>query len=100
MDENNRNFILAIVLSIVVLVGWQYFYGVPKMQEEQARKGGGHTPESLVSRFSGRTRTPLGYEMAPAPRNVIPAEAGIHGGGGETGRLRPRPTHGFPLPRE
>ena len=38
MDENNRNFILAIVLSIVVLVGWQYFYGVPKMQEEQARK--------------------------------------------------------------
>ena len=29
MDENNRNFILAIVLSIVVLFGWQYFF-VPK----------------------------------------------------------------------
>ena len=29
MDENNRNFILAIVLSMVVLFGWQYFF-VPK----------------------------------------------------------------------
>ena len=29
MDENNRNFILAIVLSIGVLFAWQYFF-VPK----------------------------------------------------------------------
>ncbi|HKA47324.1 MAG TPA: membrane protein insertase YidC [Methyloceanibacter sp.] len=29
MDENNRNFILAIVLSIAVLFGWEYFF-VPK----------------------------------------------------------------------
>ena len=29
MDENNRNFILAIVLSIAVLFGWQYFF-LPK----------------------------------------------------------------------
>ena len=31
MDENNRNFILAIVLSIGVLFAWQYFF-VPKHQ--------------------------------------------------------------------
>ena len=31
MDENNRNFILAIVLSIGVLFVWQYFF-VPKHQ--------------------------------------------------------------------
>jgi YidC/Oxa1 family membrane protein insertase len=29
MDENNRNFILAIILSVGVLFGWQYFF-VPK----------------------------------------------------------------------
>jgi len=29
MDENNRNFILAIILSIGVLFAWQYFF-VPK----------------------------------------------------------------------
>ena len=34
MDENNRNFILAIVLSIGVLFGWQYFF-VPKHPPQQ-----------------------------------------------------------------
>ncbi len=34
---NNRDFILAIALSIMVLVGWQYFFGIPQMQEQQAR---------------------------------------------------------------
>ncbi len=38
MDENNRNFLLAAVLSICVLVLWQAFYAGPKMKEEQARK--------------------------------------------------------------
>jgi len=34
MDENNRNFILAIVLSICVLFAWQYFF-VPKYPPQQ-----------------------------------------------------------------
>jgi YidC/Oxa1 family membrane protein insertase len=34
MDENNRNFILAIILSIGVLFGWQYFF-VPKHPPQQ-----------------------------------------------------------------
>jgi len=34
MDENNRNFILAIVLSICVLFAWQYFF-VPKHPPQQ-----------------------------------------------------------------
>ena len=48
MDENNRNFILAIVLSIGVLFAWQYFF-VPKPhqapgtqtaeQQQQAEQG-------------------------------------------------------------
>jgi YidC/Oxa1 family membrane protein insertase len=41
MEENNRNFILAIVLSIVVILAWDMFYARPKMQktklEEQTR---------------------------------------------------------------
>ena len=36
--ENNRNFILAIVLSMLVLIGWQYFYAGPKLREEQKRR--------------------------------------------------------------
>ncbi len=36
MKDNNRNFILAIVLSMVVLFGWQFFIAGPQI--EQARK--------------------------------------------------------------
>ncbi len=38
MDENNRNFLLAIVLSVMVLVGWQYFFAVPHVEEERAKQ--------------------------------------------------------------
>jgi YidC/Oxa1 family membrane protein insertase len=38
MDENNKNFIMAIALSIAVLLGWQYFYNGPKTQEREALK--------------------------------------------------------------
>ena len=37
MGENHRNFIIAAVLSVLVLVLWQYFYALPRMEEEQAR---------------------------------------------------------------
>ncbi len=36
MKDNNRNFILAIVLSMIVLFGWQFFIAGPQI--EQARK--------------------------------------------------------------
>jgi YidC/Oxa1 family membrane protein insertase len=41
MDENNRNFLLAIVLSIAVLFVWQMFFGLPKhqqLQQQEAQK--------------------------------------------------------------
>lgn len=35
MEDNSRNMMLAIVISLVVLVGWQYFYAAPKLEAEQ-----------------------------------------------------------------
>jgi YidC/Oxa1 family membrane protein insertase len=35
---DNRNFIVAIVLSFAVLFGWEYFVAGPKMKAEQARQ--------------------------------------------------------------
>ncbi|MFA5898598.1 MAG: membrane protein insertase YidC [Hyphomicrobium sp.] len=35
--DQHRNLILAVVLSMAVLLGWQFFYAGPKMKEEQAR---------------------------------------------------------------
>jgi YidC/Oxa1 family membrane protein insertase len=36
-DENQKNLLLAIVLSVCVLLGWQVFYAGPKMKQEQER---------------------------------------------------------------
>lgn len=35
MKEDNRNLLLAITLSVVVLLGWQFFYGVPQMEKQR-----------------------------------------------------------------
>ena len=32
---DNKNMLLAIVLSAIVLIGWQYFVGLPQMQRQQ-----------------------------------------------------------------
>src|SRR3954471_4503168 len=36
--SDQRNLLIAVVLSIAVVFGWQYLVGVPKMQQEQARQ--------------------------------------------------------------
>lgn len=62
-NQNNQNLILAIALSILVLVGWNYFYGVPKMQKAR---------EAAVERAKPPT--------APgAPQTQMPAGAGSPG---------------------
>ncbi|MCU4181296.1 membrane protein insertase YidC [Bosea sp. BH3] len=35
MKEDNRNLLLAIVLSVVVLLGWQFFYAKPQIDKQQ-----------------------------------------------------------------
>ncbi|MBN9006339.1 MAG: membrane protein insertase YidC [Rhizobiales bacterium] len=34
--SNNRNTILAVILSGLVLIGWQYFYNIPQMEKQRA----------------------------------------------------------------
>ncbi|MEC9402827.1 MAG: membrane protein insertase YidC, partial [Pseudomonadota bacterium] len=36
MISENRNTILAIVLSLIVLLGWQYFVAAPQLERQQA----------------------------------------------------------------
>ncbi|MBK9078381.1 MAG: membrane protein insertase YidC [Hyphomicrobium sp.] len=36
--QDHKNLLFAIILSLAVLVGWQYFFAAPKLREEQARK--------------------------------------------------------------
>ncbi len=36
MNDQNRNTILAVILSGMVLLGWQYFFVAPQMEKQQA----------------------------------------------------------------
>ena len=36
MTDNNRNTILAVILSGLVLLGWQYFFNIPQMEKQRA----------------------------------------------------------------
>jgi YidC/Oxa1 family membrane protein insertase len=38
MSENNNNFLIAMALSFIVLMGWMYFIGQPQMKAESARQ--------------------------------------------------------------
>ncbi len=36
--DDKQNYIIAIALSLIILIAWQYFYVVPQMEQEQARE--------------------------------------------------------------
>ncbi|MFZ4532888.1 MAG: membrane protein insertase YidC, partial [Alsobacter sp.] len=33
--QDNKNFFLAIALSLAVLIGWNYYFGVPQMEKQR-----------------------------------------------------------------
>jgi YidC/Oxa1 family membrane protein insertase len=64
MKEDNRNLLLAITLSVVVLLGWQFFYGVPQMEKQRQ-----------VAQQSQQTQNaPAGPASVPAP-GAAPGQA-------------------------
>jgi YidC/Oxa1 family membrane protein insertase len=83
MDENNRNFILAIVLSMVVLFAWQFFF-VPQTpsdkelaEQRQQTQEGASQPEADTTPEAGGAPEVGG---APQPgASVTPQPAGVAG---------------------
>ncbi len=51
MENNNRNTILAVVLSLVVLIGWNFLYIAPRLEEERK------AAELLAQREAAQTET-------------------------------------------
>lgn len=43
-SEDSRNLILAIVLSVAVLIGWNYFYGAPQLQKDRQAQTQANSP--------------------------------------------------------
>ena len=69
----HKNTILAIVLSLIVVVGWQYFIGYPQM-EKQRREAAAKQQEQAELHQQPATASPS--TPAPSPQGGAPAAPG------------------------
>ncbi|CAI8297438.1 MAG: Membrane protein insertase YidC [Rhodobiaceae bacterium UBA7378] len=63
MQDNNSNFLMAVILSLGVLLGWQFFVVEPRLAEERARQ---LAAAEEAAAFADGSFTENG-ENAPAP---------------------------------
>jgi len=71
MREDQKNLFLAMGLSLLVIVGWQYFYAGPK--QEQARQVTAQTQSAVPAAPGAPSQTPgLVPQTSSAPAAVIP----------------------------
>ncbi len=78
--NDNRNMIVAIVLSLVVLLGWQYFIAGPQLEAQQeaqqeqlandAQQAGSSSPVALPEGTSGQATAP-GTESNTAAQSFV-----------------------------
>src|SRR5882672_10126658 len=70
---DNRNTILAVILSGLVLIGWQYFFNIPQMEKQRAAE---RAQSELVKPApqAGNTATPTATpQTGSAPSATSPA---------------------------
>src|ERR1700694_3472047 len=70
---DNRNTILAVILSGLVLIGWQYFFNIPQMEKQRAAE----KAQSQVATSTQQPGTAGGRatqtSTAPSPPGSPPA---------------------------
>lgn len=72
MMTDNRNTILAVILSGLVLIAWQYFYNVPAMEKQRAQQQAQAelqktTPQPTASATPGATPQSGGAAQPSTP---------------------------------
>ena len=70
-SEDSRNILLAIVLSGLVLIGWQYFYAAPQLQKDRQAQ-----TQTQASSPGAPGAPSAGANGASAPLGAAPVEAG------------------------
>jgi YidC/Oxa1 family membrane protein insertase len=99
--ESQKNLVLAIVLSVLVLFGWQYFYAGPKLKEEQERRQraaqqqqqGAPTTQPGTAPVPGASSTPQ-----PTPNVTTPGTAAAPQYPGREAALAQSPRVGIETP--
>jgi YidC/Oxa1 family membrane protein insertase len=68
-----RNLVLAIVLSVTIIIAFQYFYELPRLQEEQRRQA---AIEESMGGSSGPTPVPMPSVAGTGSQSASPAAPG------------------------
>ncbi len=68
---DNRNTILAVILSGIVLIAWQYFYNMPQMERQRATQ---QVQSELAKRDQAANSTTTTSPAAPATSPDAPAQ--------------------------
>ncbi len=66
---DNRNTIIAVVLSGLVLLGWQYFYNIPQMEKQKAQ-------QATQAQLANPTAQPQAGSSTPQPGSTAPTPGG------------------------
>jgi YidC/Oxa1 family membrane protein insertase len=78
---DNRNTILAVILSGIVLIAWQYFYNMPQMERQraQSQQQAELAKKSSAQPDAGASSTPQpnGATAPSAPAGTAPVASGV-----------------------
>ncbi|HEY0352593.1 MAG TPA: membrane protein insertase YidC, partial [Enterovirga sp.] len=73
MRHDNKNLLLAIALSVAILIGWNYFYGMPQVaQQRQAREAS----QTAATPGGAQAPSPAPKEGGPSVPNPATLPAG------------------------
>jgi YidC/Oxa1 family membrane protein insertase len=75
MREENKNLIVAIVLSVAVLIGWQYFFAAPQAEKQRLATQEQSTQVNPNAPNPPSTPSQAGGPSAPVPGTVPAAPA-------------------------
>jgi YidC/Oxa1 family membrane protein insertase len=87
---DNRNYILAIVLSILVLVGWQYFVGMPQMERQRQQQAQQQAAQRQAQPGQAAPTTPAA-PGAPGAPGTAPVPGAASTAPAAPGGLAPAP---------
>jgi YidC/Oxa1 family membrane protein insertase len=74
-DDNQKNLLLAIILSVAVLLGWQVFYAGPKMKEEQERRARQQATQTQQTQQTSPAGQPGSATQSPGQAPAMPGTA-------------------------
>ncbi len=84
--SDNRNTILAIILSGLVLIGWQYFFNIPQMESQRAAEQAAKQQQAQQAQQQGGTQP---GEAAKPQAGTAPSQHGAPLPGAPAGTAAP-----------